>query len=168
MKKRRDVRGGGGGLRCLSIKTKTMKTARNSRIGFGVISFILVQMLYSCYDHEINVTEPPDYFPLSEGSSADYVKEYLNTADQTIWATYTVTLTVSGDTLIDGLSYKKIINEFGLLEKVARVKEINTLEEIMNYTAGFQRNICFSMLTSPRMVHGSTSRTRVKPKQNML
>ena len=77
-------------------------------------------MLYSCYDHEINVTEPPDYFPLSESSSADYVKEYLNTAEQTIWAKLQVTLTVSGDTLIDGLSYKKIINEFGLLEKVAR------------------------------------------------
>jgi hypothetical protein len=97
-----------------------MKTARNSRIGFGVLSFILVQILHSCYDHEIAVIEPPDYFPLSESSSADYLKEYLSTADQTIWASQTVTLTVSGDTLIDGLTYKKIRNEFGILEKVAR------------------------------------------------
>ena len=115
-----DVRGGAASLCCLSTKTKTMKTARNSRIGFGVVSFILVQILYSCYDHEIPVTEPPDYFPLSESSGADYLKEYLSTADQTIWASQTVTLKVSGDTLIDGLIYKKIVNEFGLLEKVAR------------------------------------------------
>ena len=168
MKKRWDVRGGGRCLRCLSIKTKTMKAARNSRIGFRVLGSILVQILYSCYDHEINVTEPPDYFPLSESSSADYVMEYLNTADQTIWATYTVTLTVSGDTLIDGLSYKKIINEFGLLEKVARREGNKYFGRNQSYTAGFQRNICFSMLTSLRMVHGSTSRTRVKLKQNML
>lgn len=120
MKKRCEVRGDRGSSRCLNIKTKTMKTARNSRTGLGLLPIILIQMLYSCYDHEIAIKVPPDYFPLSENSRADYMKEYLSNADQTVWGSDTVMLTVSGDTLIDGLTYKKIRNEYGILEKVVR------------------------------------------------
>ncbi|HYI77342.1 MAG TPA: hypothetical protein VEW65_06945 [Chryseolinea sp.] len=95
-----------------------MKTARISRAALGPLSIILIQFLYSCSDHEITVT--PDYFPLSDNNSAQYQKQYLNTQDHTIWATHAVTLIVSGDTLIDGLTYKKIENEHGILEKVVR------------------------------------------------
>jgi hypothetical protein len=118
MKKRWKARGGAGSSRCLSSKMKTMKPAHISRTGLGLLSFILIQFLYSCCDHEITVT--PDYFPLSDNSSAHYQKEYLSMHDHTIWATHTVTLNVSSDTLIDGLTYKKIENEHGILEKVVR------------------------------------------------
>jgi len=97
-----------------------MKTVRNCSLRLRVLALMLIPILYSCHYSEIPLEPEQDFFPLSEKAKTVYKKEFISTADESVWATDTVTLSVSGDTLIDGLTYKKIINEYGLLEKVVR------------------------------------------------
>ena len=76
---------------------------------------------YSCHDHDIRPIVQNDYFPLDENTSVVYQQEFLSTGDETkTWWTDTTTLVVSGDTLIEGVVYKRIANQYGSLTKVVR------------------------------------------------
>lgn len=88
----------------------------------GPMAIGLISLCCSCHYESISPNEKADYFPLEDKSQTNYLKEYGNmVADETsIWWSDTVTLTVSGDTVIDGLSYKIITTQFGWIEKVVR------------------------------------------------
>jgi hypothetical protein len=98
-----------------------MKTITHFPSLLGLPIFFLCQILLSCADHEISPETSGDYFLIADNTEQDYLKEYVKSDDNiTIWYSDTVTLTVLGDTLIEGLVYKKIMNDYGLLEKVVR------------------------------------------------
>jgi hypothetical protein len=93
-----------------------MKTIIRLSAGFCIFLLIL-----SCESNSIVPALPDDYFQLSEGTELTYYKEGISTADHAdIWFQDTVKFTVSHDTLIDNISYKMIINEYGFLDKVVR------------------------------------------------
>lgn len=109
----------GGGHRssgCLTDKYEHMKTIIRITAGFCIAFSIL-----SCESNSISPALPNAYFILSEGAKLKYFKEGIATDDVgTIRFEDTVHFTVNGDTLIDNLRYKKILNEHGLIEKVVR------------------------------------------------
>lgn len=119
----------------------------------GVLVLILVLSFYSCHDTQILPQEPAGYFPLEDNAQATYLKEYISPADGSIWWTDTVTLKVSGDTLIDGLAYKKIVNEHGSLEKVVRGDGQNYWGRNHEFYGGFSKEYLFLDTTLP--VNGS-------------
>ena len=83
-----------------------------------VLAIALITGLYGCEEHDIAPTR--DFFPLEQGTKASYRTECVFSWNQSVWAVDTITLSVSGDTLIDNLRYKKIVNAFGGVEKVVR------------------------------------------------
>jgi hypothetical protein len=95
-----------------------MKTARKFRIRLGSFMMMLLPLIYACISHDIEPVK--DYFPLSQTAKTVYKKEFIFSSNEIIWTPDTVTLSVSRDTLIDGLTYKRIVNEYGMLEKVVR------------------------------------------------
>lgn len=98
-----------------------MKTTNKVNLSFGLFVLFAVQILFSCEDHTLSPENPADYFPLSDNTVLNYLKKNISTEDNaTVWSTDTVTFTVLGDSLIEGITYKKILNKYGFLEKVIR------------------------------------------------
>ena len=124
-----------------------MKTVKNSSIRFGLMMIVVTAVTFSC--EYTDITPVPDYFPLSETTKTVYKKEFTSTADETVWATDTVTLSVSGDTLIDGISYKKFVNEYGLLEKVVRREADKYFGRNHELYGGFTKEYLFLDLSVP-------------------
>jgi hypothetical protein len=131
-----------------------MKTVRNFKIGFGLLTMVLSQLFYSCDDQGIIVKIPTDYFPLMEGTQAVYVKEFSSISDEAeIWGSDTTTLTIRGDTLIEGITYKKILNEYGSLEKVVRRQGGQYFGRNHELYGGFSKEFLFLDTSVP--VNGS-------------
>jgi hypothetical protein len=81
-----------------------------------VLSLVLFALL-SCESQEPGVKVTGDYFPLEEGRKWTYLSK-TNAQGTTI--SEELTLHIKGDTTFDGKTYKKFINEHGMLEKVVR------------------------------------------------
>lgn len=62
-----------------------------------------------------------DYFPLNENTDWDYLHQYFATDDNKtfLWAD-TVKLTIKGDTVLDGITYKKVVDDLGAIDKALR------------------------------------------------
>src|SRR5690349_2905245 len=72
----------------------------------------------SCEDNQI-IPEEENYFPLESHSQWDYQRWWIwPQTEKTIMDT--IQLRVSGDTLVDGLSYKIIAGEDGIIDKLIR------------------------------------------------
>lgn len=96
------------------MNTKSVKTL------FAVI-FICLSLLQSCENHSISPSIPPDYFPLTEGTELNYYQESTLTGEAgEVWWKDTVQVTISKDTIIEGITYKSVLNNFGRLEKFVR------------------------------------------------
>jgi hypothetical protein len=131
-----------------------MKTVITSEVRTAACIVALSQLFYSCEDHNLLPVIEDNYFPLVENTTVVYQEEYLRTADATTtWWTDTTTLVVSGDTLIEGLLYKKIVNQNGLLKKVARQEGTKYYGRNHEFYGGFSREYLF--LDSSIPVNGS-------------
>lgn len=90
------------------------------------ISLILIilssSLLIQCDESEkIEIAVEGDYFPLNENSEWKYLKEYFSTADDhTFLSSETVSHFIKGDTAIEDIHYKKIVDENGGIVKVVR------------------------------------------------
>lgn len=82
------------------------------------ISILLVGLLAQC--HEPNIANR-DYFPLNENTDWEYLHQYFATDDNKtfLWAD-TVKLSIQGDTVLDGITYKKVVDEQGAIDKALR------------------------------------------------
>ena len=82
------------------------------------IFILLAGLLAQC--HEPNITNR-DYYPLNENTGWEYLRQYFATDDSKtfLWAD-TVKLTIKGDTLLDGITYKKVVNDQGAINKALR------------------------------------------------
>jgi hypothetical protein len=82
------------------------------------ISILLVGLLAQC--HEPNIANR-DYFPLNENTDWEYLHQYFATDDNKtfLWAD-TVKLTIKGDTVLDGITYKKVVDDQGAIDKALR------------------------------------------------
>jgi len=79
---------------------------------------LLVGLLAAC--HEPNVTNR-DYFPLNENTGWEYFYQYFATDDNgTLLSADTIKLTIQGDTLLDGITYKKVMDDQGGIKKALR------------------------------------------------
>ncbi len=108
----------------------------------GVLGLILISL--GCENDDISPRAVADYFPLEENAGANYLKEYVSTGDElTIWWTDTLMLKVSGDTLIDGLYYKRIMTQYGTLEKVVRSEGSRYFGRNHELYGGFSREYMF-------------------------
>jgi hypothetical protein len=116
-----------------------MKTITRVLAGFCIGLSIL-----SCESNSISPALPNEYFILSEGTELRYLKEGIATDDVgTIWFEDTVQFTVNGDTLIDNLSYKKMLNEYGFIEKVVRKSGKQYFGRNHELYGGFSREYMF-------------------------
>lgn len=88
---------------------------------FLVLAIVCHVVLLSCENHSISPLIPPDYYPLTEGIELNYYQENSLTGDPSeIWSSDTVQVTISKDTIIEGIKYKRVLNNFGRLEKFVR------------------------------------------------
>jgi hypothetical protein len=95
-----------------------MKTTFAKIFFASLVSTVLLQ---SCENHSVSPSIPPDYFPLTEGIELNYYQENISTADPLeIWGKDTVLVKISKDTIIGGIQYKSVLNNFGRLEKFVR------------------------------------------------
>ena len=85
---------------------------------FVAIFILLAGLLAQC--HEPNIANR-DYFPLDENTGWEYTYQYFATDDNAtfLWAD-TVKLTIKGDTLLDGITYKKVVDDLGTIKKALR------------------------------------------------
>jgi hypothetical protein len=134
-------------------KAKAMKTERIFKIGFGLLTLVFSQLFYSCDDQGVIVKVPNDYFPLMEGTQVAYMKEYSSISDEEIWGSDTLTLSIQGDTLIEGIAYKKMLNGYGLLEKVVRRQGSQYFGRNHELYGGFSKEYLFLDTSVP--VNGS-------------
>jgi hypothetical protein len=67
---------------------------------------------------ELNLGE--DYLPLIENSKWEYLNEYFSTANASFLGSSTIEHYIKGDTTIDGMHYKKVVDENGNLVKILR------------------------------------------------
>jgi len=87
------------------------------KIIFAVITVIV---LWSCEETTFPQGQS-DYFPLETNRAWTYQRWLVSTGDeQTTWVLDTLRFRVTGDTLIQGHVYKKILNHAGYVEKVVR------------------------------------------------
>jgi len=92
-----------------------------------VISTILILLLgclmVNCVEEE-KIEIDGDYFPLQEDSGWEYLREFFSTADDSafLWSD-TLRTFIKGDTIFEGLSYKKVVDQYGNLIKVLRKQE---------------------------------------------
>jgi hypothetical protein len=90
-------------------------------IKIPIAVFACVAFLQSCENHAVSPVIPEDYFPLKEGIELNYYQENTSTSDPSeIWNKDTVHVTISKDTIIEGIQYKRVLNNFGRLEKFVR------------------------------------------------
>src|SRR5687768_1515615 len=98
-----------------------MKRDNKTKWSLAFFALLLIQLMVSCETQSVLPETPKDYFPLSDNFHVNYLKEnILGGENETVWASDTVTLTVLADTLVEGMPYKKIINDFGMLDKIVR------------------------------------------------
>jgi hypothetical protein len=63
------------------------------------------------------------YFPMAENTEWKYLRELFTAGDHTtVMSSDTTRNFIKGDTTIEGLTYKMVVNEYGILEKVIRKK----------------------------------------------
>jgi hypothetical protein len=96
---------------------RTAKRFLSTPIGLVAL---LSSLWFGCEEHGITVKVPGDHFPLHDGFEKAYKEEMFNSDESMLWYSDTLTLKVQADTLIEGVTYKKIMNQYGLLNKVAR------------------------------------------------
>jgi len=82
------------------------------------LSILLIGLLAQC--HEPNIANR-DYFPLNENTDWEYLHQYFATDDNKsfLWAD-TVKLTIKGDTVLDGITYKKVVDDLSAINKALR------------------------------------------------
>ncbi len=121
-----------------------MKKTINFTSVLGLPVLFLIQMLLACTEHDISPETSKEYFLLDDHTQLDYLMEYISTGDnETIWYSDTVTLTVLGDTLVEGISYKKIVNEYGFLEKIVRNESTQYFGRNHELYGGFSNEYMF-------------------------
>lgn len=100
--------------------------------------------ILSCESNSITPDLPRDHFILSEGTELEYYKEGILAGDQsTVWLKDTVQFIVDGDTLIDNISYKRLVNEYGFIEKVVRKNGTQYFGRNHELYGGFSKEYMF-------------------------
>lgn len=90
------------------------------------ISLILIilssGLFIQCDESEkIEIGFEDDYFPLKENSEWKYLWEYFLSPDHhTLWISDTVQNIIKGDTIFDGITYRKVVDGNGSIVKVIR------------------------------------------------
>ena len=87
-----------------------------------ILIVLFSSLLIQCDESEkIKIAGEGDYFPLNENSEWKYLQEYFSTADDHAFlSSETVSLFIKGDTSIEGIGYKKIVDKNGDILKVVR------------------------------------------------
>ena len=83
------------------------------------IVLILTTVFLSCDETETDYKKP-DYFPLNDQSKWEYQWEYKCDCPEEYVAFDAPTIWIAGDSIIQGVIYSKIENEYGLLKLVRR------------------------------------------------
>lgn len=95
-----------------------MKIMRIVRLMFIVFSGYLMTQCNETEKVELKLGE--DYLPLIENSKWEYLNEYFSTADASLLGSGTLHHVIKGDTILDGIHYRKVVDENGNLVKVLR------------------------------------------------
>lgn len=121
-----------------------MKRDNKTKWSLAFFALLLIQLMISCETQPVLPEIPKDYFPLSDNFHLNYLKENIfNGETETVWASDTMTFTVLGDTLVEGIAYKKIINDFGILEKIVRKEGFRYFGRNHELYGGFSHEYMF-------------------------
>jgi hypothetical protein len=122
----------------------TAKRFFSNPIGYPIRLVVLLSSLwFACEEHGIIVKVPGDHFPLHDGVENAYKEEMFNSDKSMLWYSDTLTLTVQGDTLIEGVTYKKVVNQYGLLNKVVRKEGTKYFGRNHELYGGFSKEFMF-------------------------
>ena len=87
--------------------------------------FLLISccLMVNC-DEDQSIEIERDYFPLLENSGWEYLHEFFSTADGSAFpVSDTLINFIKGDTIFDGLNYKKVVDQDGNVLKVIRKQD---------------------------------------------
>jgi hypothetical protein len=127
-----------------------MKRDNKTKWSLAFFALLLIQLMVSCETHSILPETPKDYFPLSDNFHVNYLKENIfGGENETVWASDTVTLTVLADTLVEGLSYKRVINDYGFLDKIVRKEGSRYFGRNHEFYGGFSHEYMFLDTKAP-------------------
>jgi hypothetical protein len=127
-----------------------MKRDNETKWSLAFFALLLIQLMVSCETQPVLPETPKDYFPLSDNFHLNYLKEnFFERENETVWFSDTVTLTVSGDTLVEGLAYKRVINDFGFLDKIVRKEGSRYFGRNHELYGGFSHEYMFLDVKAP-------------------
>jgi hypothetical protein len=127
-----------------------MKKNHDTKGSLAFSALLLIQLLVSCENHSILPEIPKDYFPLSDNFQLSYLKENFFEHDEKVWSSDTVTFTVSGDTLVEGLVYKKMDNNaFAMVDKIVRKEGSRYFGRNHELYGGFSHEYMFLDVNAP-------------------
>jgi hypothetical protein len=88
----------------------------------NTIKIILsILALYACDGAEIQPNSSGDYFPLKDGQQWSYQRWIDFSSDDPVKTSFdTLTLLVSGDTVVEGKTYRVITDGYGNIDKIVR------------------------------------------------
>jgi hypothetical protein len=90
------------------------------KTGNIIFALFLSTVLINCDDKE-KIEIDGDYFPMKENSEWQYLWEFFSTDDDhTFWGSDTVRNSIKGDTIFEGITYKKVVDQNENLVKVLR------------------------------------------------
>lgn len=78
--------------------------------------------LLNCSESE-NINMGGDYFPLTENSKWENLWEHFYYSTHDLMATDTAEIVIKGDTILDGVVYKKIVYEHGGIKEIVRKQD---------------------------------------------
>ena len=127
-----------------------MNSSNKLKLGLAFAAFLSIQLLVSCEHTGILPETPQNYFPLSDNFQLNYLKEnFFDGENEAVWFSDTVTFTVSGDTLVEGLAYKRVINDFGFLDKIVRKEGSRYFGRNHELYGGFSHEYMFLDVKAP-------------------
>jgi hypothetical protein len=126
-----------------------------------LISVVTLTLASSCDDNNLR-KEEASYFPLENHSQWKYERFWMLTEDEKI-VMDTMELHVAGDTLVEGLSYKIILNGDGSIEKLIRRDNAKYYGRHHEFYGSFSKEYLFLDTSLP--VGGSW--THVKDEVNL-
>ncbi len=103
----------------LLINAETMRAITLTLIA------LLSPLLIQCVENErIEPNTEEGYFPMKENSEWSYSYKIFQVGDHTTLSlSDTTRYFIKGDTTIEGLTYKMVVDQYGILEKVIRMEE---------------------------------------------
>ncbi len=128
-----------------------MKKNHDTKWSLAFFALLSIQLLVSCEHQSILPEKPKDYFPLSDNFQLSYLKENIFEGEnETVWSSDTVTFTVLGDTLVEGLVYKKMNNNaFRMLDKIVRNEGSRYFGRNHELYGGFSHEYMFLDINAP-------------------